>query len=435
MIDKTFIIKTFGCKLNFSESATIERLLSEKGYYLAKGNTIADIYIINSCAVTAMAEKKCKQLINHIKNHYPQAKIVLIGCFSSLSNVSSVENQVDLMLGSGNKMKIISEINTLFVDNNKPKIISTTKDEPFFYAYSIHERTRSFLKIQDGCDYFCTYCTVPYARGKSRSDSIENVIEHAKRIVKNGVKEIVLSGVNTGDFKTPKKECFLDLLLELENVTNLQRIRISSIEPNLLTNEIIQLVSSSNKLLPHFHIPLQSGSNVILSKMKRRYTCELFANKVIQIKDKMPHACIVADVIVGFPTETDELFNETYQFINSLPLSMLHVFPYSKRPNTVAANMENHLTNACINKRATALINLSNLKKEFFYNENIGKTRKVLIENKIDKKYMSGFTENYIRIRLPYNKHYINQIIKVKIDAINKENFICDAEMLENISK
>jgi threonylcarbamoyladenosine tRNA methylthiotransferase MtaB len=429
MKNKAFIIKTLGCKLNFSESATIERLLSENGYFLAKRNAVADVYIINSCAVTAVAEKKCKQLIHKIKKHSPQSKIVLMGCFSSLDNAYPIANQVDLMLGSGNKMQIIKEINNLFADNYKSKIISTTKNEPFFHAYSIHERTRSFLKIQDGCDYFCTYCTVPYARGKSRSDSIENIIKHAKEITANGVKEIVLSGVNTGDFKTEKGEFFFDLLLELENVTDLQRIRISSIEPNLLTDEIIQLVSSSNKLLPHFHIPLQSGSNTVLSKMKRCYTCELFADKVLKIKKKMPHACIAADVIVGFPSETDDFFNETHQFINSLPLSMLHVFPYSKRPNTIAATMENHLTNACKNKRSSVLIDLSNAKKALFYKENIGKTAKVLIENKIDEQYMSGFTENYVRIRLPYNSRYINQIIEIKILKIDEKNLICDAEI------
>lgn len=432
MNGKTFIIKTLGCKLNFSESATIERLLSENGYFLLKGNAVADIYIINSCAVTATAEKKCKQLIHTIKNHYPQSKIVLIGCFSSLDNASSIENQVDLMLGCGNKMKIITEINNLFTDNYKSKTIKTVAEEPFFHAYSIHERTRSFLKIQDGCDYFCTYCTVPYARGRSRSDSIENVVKHANELLANGVKEIVLSGVNIGDFKTEKGEHLFDLLLELEKIKDLQRVRISSIEPNLLTDEIIQLVFSSTKIVPHFHIPLQSGSNTILSKMKRRYSRELFADKVYLIKDKMPYACIAADVIVGFPSETDELFEETYQFINSLPLSMLHVFPYSKRPNTIAANMENHLTNACKNKRASMLINLSNSKKLFFYKENIGRTGKVLIENKIDEKYMSGFTENYIRVRLPYNPHNINQIIDVKIVKIDENNAICDAEEVAN---
>ena len=430
MSGKTFIIKTLGCKLNFSESATIARLLSEQGYCPAEKNTAqADMYIINSCAVTQIAEKKCKQFINHIRSHYPESKIVLVGCFSALDNSYSIANQVDLMLGSGNKMKLISEISNLFADNYTPKIIQDTQEETFFHAYSIHERTRSFLKIQDGCDYFCTYCTVPYARGRSRSDSIENVVKHAKEITANNVKEIVLSGVNLGDFKTEKGENFLDLLLELEKVKDLQRIRISSIEPNLLSDEIIHLVANSGKLLPHFHIPLQSGSNYILEKMKRRYTRELFANKVLKIKEKMPHACIAADVIVGFPNETDELFDETYQFINSLPLSMLHVFPYSKRPNTIAATMPNHLTNNCKNKRAASLIQLSDLKKEVFYRENIGKIFKVLVENKIDDKYMSGFTENYIRVRLPNNPHYINEIKTVKILKIDEDKGDCEGEI------
>ena len=431
MSNKTFIIKTLGCKLNFSESATLSRMLSEQGYCPAdKDVTRADLYIINSCAVTQIAEKKCKQFIRHIKSRFPESKIVLVGCFSALENAYSLANQVDLMLGSGNKMKLITEIDALFSDNYKPKIIQDTQEESFFHAFSIHERTRSFLKIQDGCDYFCAYCTVPYARGRSRSDSMENIIEHAKKIVANNVKEIVLSGVNTGDFKTEKGEHLLDLLLELEKINGLHRIRISSIEPNLLSSEIIHLVASSEKLLPHFHIPLQSGSDEILSKMKRRYTSAFFADKVHQIKEIMPHACIAADVIVGFPSETDELFEQTYQFINSLPLSILHVFPYSKRPNTVAAKMDNHLTTNCKNQRVASLINLSDMKKDIFYRENIGKTGKVLIENKIDEEYMSGFTENYIRVRLPYNPHYINEIKTVKILQTDSGNGICDAEIV-----
>ena len=432
MHNKTFIIKTFGCKLNFSESAAMERLLSERGYCSVKKTAAqADVYIINSCAVTEITEKKCKQLIHSIKKHYPNAKIVLVGCFSALENASSLASQVDLMLGSGNKMQIINEIDILFAEDYNPKIIQDGQEEPFFSSYSINERTRSFLKIQDGCDYFCTYCTVPYARGKSRSDSIENVVKHAKEIVANGVKEIVLSGVNTGDFKTEKGENLFDLLLELEKIADLQRLRISSIEPNLLTDNIINLVSSSKKLLPHFHIPLQSGSNAILSKMKRRYSCGLFVDKVRQIKEKMPYACVAADVIVGFPGETDALFEKTYQFINSLPLSMLHVFPYSKRPNTIAANMPDHLTNACKNARSASLIQLSDVKKEIFYNENIRKTRKVLIESKINENYMSGFTENYIRVRFPYNSLYINQIKTVKILKIDENSGECNGKIME----
>jgi threonylcarbamoyladenosine tRNA methylthiotransferase MtaB len=431
MKNKTFIIKTFGCKLNFSESATISRLLSGYGYIpLKESFSTADFYIINSCAVTEIAEKKCKQLIRHIKNHYPDSKIILVGCFSSLENAVSVENMVDLMLGSGNKMKIVNEIDNLFADNCKEKLIRASEEEPFFSSCSIHERTRSFLKIQDGCDYFCTYCTVPFARGKSRSDSIENVIRNAKEIAAKNVKEIVLSGVNIGDFRTDNGGNFFDLLIELQKINHLHRIRISSIEPNLLSEEIINLVLNSDKILPHFHIPLQSGSNEILSKMKRRYTRELFADKVYQIKEKMPYACIAADVIVGFPGETDELFDETYQFIYSLPLSMLHVFPYSKRPNTLAANMGNHITNSCKNERATLLIELSNQKKKFFYNENYKRTASVLIENKLDDGCLSGFTENYIRVKVPYNHCIINEIKTIKILKTDK-NGICNAEVLD----
>ncbi|MDR0604654.1 MAG: tRNA (N(6)-L-threonylcarbamoyladenosine(37)-C(2))-methylthiotransferase MtaB [Bacteroidales bacterium] len=431
MRNKTFIIKTFGCKLNFSESSTISRLLSEHGYILLKDNfSSVDFYIINSCAVTEIAEKKCKQVIRHIKKHYPQSKIILLGCFSSLDNAFPVADQVDLMLGSSNKMEILTEIDNLFAENYKHKLIRASDEEAFFSSYSIHERTRSFLKIQDGCDYFCTYCTVPYARGKSRSDTINNIIRYAKEIVANNVKEIVLSGVNIGDFKTDKGENFLDLLTELQKVEHLYRIRISSIEPNLLTEDIINLVLNSDKILPHFHIPLQSGSNEILSKMKRRYTRELFADKVYEIKAKMPYACIVADVIVGFPGETEALFEETCQFISSLPLSMLHVFPYSKRPNTVAANMDDHLPNTCKNKRTSLLIELSKQKKYLFYNENDQQISKVLIENKIENEYLSGFTENYIRVKVPYDNAIINEIKTVKIQKAD-ENGICHAELLE----
>jgi threonylcarbamoyladenosine tRNA methylthiotransferase MtaB len=431
MRNKTFIIKTFGCKLNFSESSTISRLLSEHGYIPLKDNfSPADFYIINSCAVTEIAEKKCKQLIRHIKKYYPQSKIILAGCFSALDNAFSIADQVDLMLGSDNKMKIPAEIDNLFAKNHKPKLIRSSDEEPFFSSYSIHERTRSFLKIQDGCDYFCTYCTVPYARGKSRSDTIENIIGYTKEIVANNVKEIVLSGVNIGDFKTDKGENFFDLLIELQKISHLHRIRISSIEPNLLTENIINLVTNSDKILPHFHIPLQSGSNEILSKMKRRYSRELFADKIYEIKEKMPYACIVADVIVGFPAETDALFEESCQFISSLPLSMLHVFPYSKRPNTVAANMDNQLSNTCKNKRAALLIELSKQKKKLFYNENHQQISKVLIENKIDDTCLSGFTENYIRVKVPYNSCLINEIKTVKIQKAD-ENGICFAELLD----
>jgi threonylcarbamoyladenosine tRNA methylthiotransferase MtaB len=429
--NKTFIIKTFGCKLNFSESSTISRLLSEHGYIPLKENSSpADFYVINSCAVTEVAEKKCKQLIRHIRKHYPESKIILIGCFSSLDNASTVAEQVDLMLGSGNKMKIVTEIDNLFTDNYKHKLIQASAEEPFFSSYSIHERTRSFLKVQDGCDYFCTYCTVPYARGKSRSDSIENIIRYANEIVDGNVKEIVLSGVNIGDFKTDKGEDFFDLLTELQKVNHLHRIRISSIEPNLLTEKIINLVLYSDKILPHFHIPLQSGANEILSKMKRRYTRELFADRVHQIKEKMPYACIAADVIVGFPGETDALFEETYQFINSLPISMLHVFPYSKRPNTVAENMDNHLSKSCKSKRAAFLTALSIQKKEFFYKENYERISKVLIENKIDDTFLSGFTGNYIRVKLPYKHCVVNEIKTVKIQKMD-ESGICNAEILD----
>jgi len=416
-MNKKIVIKTLGCKLNFSESAAIERLLVERGYTVSSKDSQADAFIINTCAVTENAEKKCRQYIHQIKNNHPQAKIVLVGCFSALQNVKTVENEVDLLLGSSDKMNVVAEIDRLF---GKTNLEETAKNEAvFFSSYSISERTRSFLKIQDGCDYFCTYCTVAHARGRSRSDSIENVIVNIREIVANGIKEIVLTGVNIGDFKTKKEECFFDLLQAITKIEDLKRLRISSIEPNLLTKEIIDFTANTNIVLPHFHIPLQSGCNDILAKMKRRYQRELFAEKVCYIKEKMPHACIAADVIVGFPSETEEQFMETYNFINSLPVSMLHVFPYSKRPNTPAADMPNQLTNACKNERTKQLIRLSDEKKRNFYQENSGKILHALIESKNENGFLQGFTENYIRIQIPYNKQYINEIIKVKLLKID----------------
>ena len=427
-MSKQFYIKTFGCKLNFSESATLERLLSKKGYVLADKSSAADIYIINTCAVTETAEKKCRQYIHQVKKQNFQAKIVLVGCYSALENAKTIASEVDLMLGSGNKLQLIEQIDTLFNNDNQTIVVKENSHEPFFASYSIDERTRSFLKIQDGCDYFCTYCTVAYARGRSRSDSIENILQHAREIVAGNVKEIVLSGVNIGDFKTTKGEYFIDLLRALEEVEGLHRIRISSIEPNLLTHEIIDWVANSKKVLPHFHIPLQSGCNEILSQMKRRYPREFFAEKVFLIKEKMPHCCIAADVIVGFPGETDAFFDDTYRFIEALPISMLHVFPYSKRPNTVAADMENHLNNECKNKRVNSLIELSNSKKATFYQQNCNRACYALVEAKKENGFLTGFTDNYVRIKLPYNANIINEIVKINILETDADG-ICKAEL------
>ncbi|MDR1878765.1 MAG: tRNA (N(6)-L-threonylcarbamoyladenosine(37)-C(2))-methylthiotransferase MtaB [Bacteroidales bacterium] len=431
MKNKTFYIKTLGCKLNFSESATLERLLTEHGYVLCKEETAdVDIYIVNSCAVTGNAEKKCRQFIHHVRKQYPEAKIILTGCFSSLDNASVIASEVDLMSDNKNKMRLVNKIDALFDADYKPETIQDVAENDFFSAYSVHERTRSFLKIQDGCDYFCSYCTVAYARGRSRSDSIENIVRLAGEIASQHVKEIVLTGVNIGDFKTKKGEHLLDLLLALQKIENLSRIRISSIEPNLLTDDIINLVAHSDKILPHFHIPLQSGVNEILAKMKRRYPRELFAEKVHTIKEKIPSACIAADVIVGFPGETDLLFDETYQFIESLPISMLHVFPYSKRPGTIAASMENHVDKSSKTQRANQLTTLSEQKRAIFYRENYGKTSKALIESKTEDNFLSGFTENYIRIKLPFHVSLINEIKLVQIQKMDKDH-ICHAQTID----
>ncbi len=420
-LNKYIIIKTLGCKLNFSESATIEQKFIEKGFVCGNNEELADAYIINTCAVTETAEKKCKQLIRHIKDVNPHCIIALIGCFSALKQCQSLKDDVDIILGNHNKLTIVEEIHKLLI-NNKINASLDVNLDTFFSSYSIHERTRSFLKIQDGCDYHCSYCTVCIARGKSRSDSVENIIKNAQDIINHGITEIILSGVNIGDFKTSKGEDFEYLLRTLEQLEGLQRIRISSIEPNLLTDNIIEMVQKSNIILPHFHIPLQSGNNRILKLMRRRYPKELFAEKVNKIRSSIPHACIAADVIVGFPSETDKDFEETYQFLESLSVNMLHVFPYSQRPNTPAATMDLQCSPNIKNKRTKALIELSNNKKKAFYQLNKGKIYPVLIEHKVENNYLYGFTPNYIKVKIANQPEYIGKIIKVELVDIDKDN-------------
>ncbi|MFA7401814.1 MAG: tRNA (N(6)-L-threonylcarbamoyladenosine(37)-C(2))-methylthiotransferase MtaB [Bacteroidales bacterium] len=428
---KSIAIKTLGCKLNFTESAHIERLLKEQGYVFVPFEQEADMYVINTCAVTEQAEKKCAYYIHHIKNHFPQAKIALMGCFSALrKNELQARFEVDIVLGSNNKFELSHIIPSLLAGDS-PKSTSYPDDtSTFIDSYSLHERTRSFLKIQDGCNYYCTYCTIPYARGHSRSDSLSHVITNAEKIVANGIKEIILSGVNIGDFRTPEGEGFYDLLLALEKVKDLKRIRISSIEPNLLTHEIIRLVSESEILLPHFHIPLQSGSDKILKLMKRRYNCDLFTERIHFIKQHMPHACIAVDVIAGFPGETEEDLQDTYAFLERLPISYLHVFPYSRRPGTPAYDMPNQLSNHEKSHRAKVLIELSDKKKLAFYKENLNSVRQVLIESTTKQGYDIGFTENYIRVKIEHTPRNINNIQTVRLNTIDADGSVI-AEWIE----
>ncbi len=420
----SFAIKTLGCKLNFSESASIERKLLAKGYNMVPFDQVADIYIINTCAVTAEAEKKCLYYARSIKKHHPQSKIAFIGCFSSLSSTSLINNkEANIVLGSNNKNQIIDKIEELFhTPHNDLPLSSIENKKSFFSAYSLHERTRSFLKIQDGCDYFCSYCTIPYARGNSRSDTIENVIENVKNILAHNIKEIVLTGVNIGDFRSQEGENFYDLLQQIIKITDLERLRISSIEPNLLTDDIIKLTAESKKILPHFHIPLQSGSNTILKKMKRRYNTDFFLKKIMTIKKLMPNACIAIDVIAGFPSESEEDFMETYHFIKNLPISYLHVFPYSKRPKSLAYHLAEQLPNAIKNERTQKLIALSQEKKHQFYLENIDSTHSVLFESKTSNNQIIGFTDNYIKVAIKSEENLINSIQTVKLlDFINSD--------------
>ena len=411
--NKTINIRTLGCKLNFAESATIEQHLAAQGFAIVQGDKYADVYIINTCAVTETAEKKCRQLINHLHLLNPAAKIVLVGCYSALEQSQKLASEVDLILGSHNKMQILNCMQTLFDSPAVP--LSDTDSDTFFSSYSLHERTRSFLKIQDGCDYHCSYCTVCIARGKSRSDSIDNVVNNAKTIVTAGIKEIVLSGVNIGDFKADRKPAFLELLQHLVTVEGLERIRISSIEPNLLSNEIIRFAAEHRQILPHFHIPLQSGNNRILGLMRRRYQRELFADKALYIKQLMPHACIAADVIVGFPTETDDDFDDTYRFIAETPINMLHVFPYSRRPHTIANQMEGQIEASVKNARTKRLIALSDTKKQQFYAQHQGLCFPVLIEHKKENNSLFGFTDNYIKVRVDADSHLEGQIINAQL--------------------
>lgn len=423
---------TLGCKLNFAETSTIARSFEEDGYIRIDFDDPADIYVINTCSVTENADKQFKQIVRKALKTNPKAFLAAVGCYAQLKpeELASVDG-VDLVLGAKEKFNITQYIDDL-TKNNEGVVHSCEIAETDFYvgSYSIGDRTRAFLKVQDGCDYKCTYCTIPMARGISRSDTIENILSNAKKISDKGIKEIVLTGVNIGDygkgeFGNKKHEhTFLELVQALDKVEGIERLRISSIEPNLIKDETIDFIAQSNSFVPHFHIPLQSGSNEILKKMKRRYLRELYVSRVAKIREVMPDACIGVDVIVGFPGETDELFLETYYFLNDLDISYLHVFTYSERDNTEAVLMDGVVPDEVRAKRSKMLRGLSAKKRNAFYESQLGKEKTVLFESDNKQGYIHGFTENYVKVKAPWDPALVNTLHKVKLTKIDVDGMV-----------
>ena len=414
---------TLGCKLNFSETSTISRQFEEKGFLKVDFQENPDIFIINTCSVTENADKKCKKLVREAKKISPDSYVAIIGCYAQLkpTEIAEIEG-VDAVLGAAEKFRLL-ELLDGFAKEQETKVLASeiAAANTFETSYSLYDRTRTFLKVQDGCNYGCAFCTIPLARGKSRSSSIDSILASARDIASTEVKEVVLTGVNIGDFGivNGKREArFADLVKAIDEVEGIERFRISSIEPNLLTNEIIEFVAQSKRFVPHFHIPLQSGSNAILRKMGRRYLRELYEDRVSKIKTLLPHACIGVDVIVGFPGETDELFLETYNFLNELNISYLHVFTYSERANTRAVELEGVVPMKKRNERSKMLRILSEKKRRKFYEENLGQTFTVLFEEDVENGMMHGFTENYIRVAAKYDPMLINELKVVTLDAI-----------------
>lgn len=416
---RTVAFHTLGCKLNFSETSAIGRLLEQEGFTKKEFDEPADVYVINTCSVTDNADKECRQLVRRIQRRSPESMVVITGCYAQLkpAEIAAIPG-VDLVLGAAEKFNIATHLATL-TKGDSAKICSCDIEEVsgFNSSWSVNDRTRTFLKVQDGCDYTCSFCTIPMARGKSRSDNIANVVENARQLALNGVKEIVLTGVNLGDFgKGPDgnkrhEESFFDLVQALDKIDGIQRFRISSIEPNLLTNEIIAFVAASSKFMPHFHIPLQSGSNNILALMRRRYKRELYAERVAFIKQLMPHCSIGVDVIVGFPGESETEFKETFDFLHELDISYLHVFTYSERGNTDALNIKPVVPVHTRNERNKQLRNLSYMKQQYFQQQHTGNFRKVLFEGQSKNGMMEGYTDNYIRINTPFRAEWVNELV------------------------
>ncbi|WP_312745684.1 tRNA (N(6)-L-threonylcarbamoyladenosine(37)-C(2))-methylthiotransferase MtaB [Sphingobacterium multivorum] len=433
MENKKVAFYTLGCKLNYSETSSIGRLFKDAGYDTTAFNSRADVYVINTCSVTDNADKKCRKVVKEALKQSPNAYITIVGCYAQLKPKEIAEIPgVDMVLGAAEKFNIIEHINDL-TKQEKTIVYNGPIDETnqFVSAYSIGDRTRTFLKVQDGCDYSCTFCTIPLARGGSRSGKIEDIVRQAEEIAASGVKEIVLTGVNIGDFGIrdgKREDRFLDLVQALDEVEGIDRIRISSIEPNLLSNDIIEFVAQSKRFVPHFHMPLQSGSNKILGLMRRRYKRELYTERVAFIKSLMPNCCIGVDVIVGFPGETREDFIDTYNFLNDLDISYLHVFTYSERENTIAAQMDGAVPGAQRSDRSKMLHILSEKKRRAFYESQLGETGDVLFEADEKDGYMHGFSKNYVKVRTLYDPLLVNEVVPVKFMEVTDS---CEVEVEE----
>jgi threonylcarbamoyladenosine tRNA methylthiotransferase MtaB len=426
---------TLGCKLNYAETSTLSRMFEQRGYRKTAFTDKPDIFIINTCSVTEQADKKCRKVVREARHISPDAFIAIVGCYAQLKpqEIAGIPG-VDAVLGAAEKFQLIDLLDG-FVRTPQPRVLTSDieKANRFHTSFSIGDRTRTFLKVQDGCDYSCSFCTIPLARGRSRSDSIENIVRTVRQVGETGVREIVLTGVNTGDFGIRdgrRVERFLDLIRELDNVEGIDRFRISSIEPNLLSDEIIEFVASSQRFAPHFHIPLQSGSDKILRLMRRRYLRNVYEKRVEKIKKVMPRACIGADVMVGFPGETSADFLETYRFINELDISYLHVFPYSERENTPASTMTPVVPHAERAERSKMLHILSDKKRRAFYLQNVGCNARVLYEHDIEDGQMHGFTENYIRVSATFDPLLVNEIVNVRLIRVNEKGLM-EAEETE----
>ena len=423
---KSVAFYTLGCKLNFSETSTISRQMEDAGFVKKEFTDAADVYVINTCSVTDHADRKCKKVVKEALKYNPEAFIVIIGCYAQLKpeEISNIPG-VDLVLGAAEKFNLIHHLADNYKKSDKAQIFNANIKETnvFIPGFSVGDRTRSFMKVQDGCDYFCAFCTIPLARGKSRSHTIEETLKVAREVAETNVKEVVLTGVNLGDFGVQNGESFYDLITELDKIEGIDRYRISSIEPNLLEDRIIEFVAQSKKFMPHFHIPLQSGSDDILKSMRRKYQRQLYADKVAKIKSLMPHCSIGVDVIVGFPGESDEAFLETYNFINGLDVSYLHVFPYSERKNTTAAKLKDKVHQFKRNERTEMLRILSEKKRRAFYASFAGKSFNVLFENEEKDAKMYGFTENYIKVETDYDPLLINEITQVTLGDFSSDGW------------
>ncbi len=432
---KTVAFYTLGCKLNYSETSTIGRLFEQNGYQKVEFHEKADVYVINTCSVTDNADKKCRKIVKEALKHSPEAFVTIVGCYAQLKpeEIASIPG-VNAVLGASEKFKLFELLGD-FKKRETPQVynqeISQATD--YYCSYSINDRTRTFLKVQDGCDYSCSFCTIPLARGSSRSDSIANILKTAEEIAATEVKEIVLTGVNIGDYgliQGERNENFISLVKELDKINGIDRFRISSIEPNLLTDEIIEFVAQSDKFVPHFHIPLQSGSNKILKLMRRRYQRELYIERVAKIKSVMPDCCIGVDVIVGFPGETKEDFLDTYNFLNELDISYLHVFTYSERDNTLASTMPGTVSQKERAERSKMLHILSEKKRRYFYETQLGKHAHILWEAEVENGKMHGFSQNYVKVTTDYDPLFVNEIKEMKLTRINEEGTVGVADVL-----